>query len=319
MRYIIGIDGGGTKTLGILINEKADLLAKAELGPSNYHVLGKTKLKELIGELVAELIEQSKIAPEVDAICVGLAGAGREKERNEVTKLVKELKCAKEVLAEHDASIALAGALGGKPGIMIIAGTGSIAFGRNADGKTARAGGWGYLLGDEGSGFYIGQKALIAALKEWDGRGEKTKLTEMITTEYGVSNIEGIIEKVYSEKLKSKGIGKIAPLVFKAAKEGDKIARTIVENAGRELGTLANAVMRTLNLTENVEIALVGSIFKQKEFLLGSLRNAIPPEANVTFCEPRFPPVIGAVLLALKKIGVKTDEKLLAKLETIKI
>jgi N-acetylglucosamine kinase-like BadF-type ATPase len=319
MRYIIGIDGGGTKTLGILVNENANLLAKAELGPSNYHVLGKLKLKELIGSLVDKLIKQSKIAPEVDAICVGLAGAGRENERNEVTKLVKELNCAKQILAEHDASIALAGALGGNPGIMIIAGTGSIAFGRNADGKTARAGGWGYLLGDEGSGFYIGQKALIAALKEWDGRGEKTKLTDIIINEYGVSNIEGIIEKVYSEKLKSKGIGKIAPLVFKAAKNGDRVAKGIVEEAGRELGTLASAVMEALGLTKNVEIALVGSIFKQKELLLDSLRDAVPSEANVTFCAPRFPPVIGAALLALKKIGVKTDEFFLAKLEAIEI
>ena len=319
MRYVIGIDGGGTKTLGILINENTDLLAKAELGPSNYQILGKAKLKEQTGDFVARLIKKSNINYKVDAICVGLAGAGREKERNEVTKLVKELNCAKEVLAEHDASIALAGALGGNPGIIIIAGTGSIAFGRNADGKTARAGGWGYLLGDEGSGFYIGQKALIAALKEYDGRGEKTKLTDMIMNEYVVSNIEGIIEKVYSDKLKSKGIAKIAPLVFKAAKDGDKVAEGIVEEAGRELGTLATAVMRALNLTENVEIALVGSIFKQKELLLGSLRNAIPAKANVAFCDPRFPPVIGATLLALRKIGVKIDEIFLSKLEAIEI
>ena len=319
MRYVIGIDGGGTKTLGILINENVDLLAKAETGPSNYQILGKVKLKERIGNLVAKLMKESKINHKVDAICLGLAGAGRKKERNEITRLVSELNCAKQILVEHDAAIALAGALGGNPGIIIIAGTGSIAFGRNANGKTARAGGWGYLLGDEGSGFYIGQKAIIAALKEYDGRGEKTKLTEMIMNEYKVSNIEGIIEKVYSEKLKSKGIAEIAPLVFEAAHDGDKIAEAIVKDAGRELGTLAAAVMEALNLTENVEIALIGSIFREKGLLLSYLRNAIPTKVNVTFCEPRFSPVIGAALVALEKIGVKTDPKLLARLENIKI
>lgn len=308
--YIIGIDGGGTKTIAILGNEKGNILGKKEIGPSNYQVIGRENLKKLIIGLIDNLIKDSHIKKsEISKISLGLAGAGRENEKREIQTILKN--AGFDSIVENDAVIALIGALGGKPGVVVIAGTGSIALGKNENNEIVRAGGWGYILGDEGSGFYIGKNALIYALKEYDGRGKKTILTEMIKQNLKISDTEEIVPMVYSGKLTRAGIADLAKLVFKAAKKGDKIASVILNKAGQELGLLAYAVIKRLKFeTKDIDIALIGGIFKQKEFLLEPIKSVIP--YNINFKEPRFPPVVGAFLMGLEKI----DEDILGRLDS---
>jgi N-acetylglucosamine kinase-like BadF-type ATPase len=307
--YIIAIDGGGTKTIAILANEKGEVLGKRKTGLSNYQIIGKENFKKLIVGLVDDFIKCYHIKKsDVSKISLGLAGAGRENEKKEIIEILERIGF--DSIVENDAVIALIGALGGKPGVVIISGTGSIAVGKNEKNEIARAGGWGYILGDEGSGFYIGKNALIYALKEYDGRGEKTILTELIKERLKISNIEKVIPMVYSGELTRVDISDMARFVFEASEKKDKIANIILNNAGRELGLLAYAVIKKLKFkSEAIDIGLVGGIFKQKEYLLKSIKSAIP--YNVNFKPPRFPPVIGAFLMGLEKI----DEEVLKTLD----
>lgn len=308
--YVIGVDGGGTKTTAILGSKKGELLAKREAGPSNYQVIGRENFKKLIISLIDNLIKDSHIKKsEISKISLGLAGVGRENEKREVRIILKN--AGFDSIVENDAVIALVGALGGKLGVVIIAGTGSIALGKNENNEIARAGGWGYILGDEGSGFYIGKNALIYALKEYDRRGEKTILTEMIKQNLKISNTEEVVPMVYSGKLTRAGISDLAKLVFKAAKRGDKIANIILSKAGKELGLLAYAVIKRLKFkNKNIDIGLVGGIFKEKEYLLEPIKSVIP--YNINFKEPRFPPVVGALLMGLETI----NEDILGRLDS---
>jgi N-acetylglucosamine kinase-like BadF-type ATPase len=232
---------------------------------------------------------------------------GRENEKKEVHGILKDNDFNN--IVENDAVIALIGALGGKPGVVIISGTGSIALGKNEKGEIARAGGWGYILGDEGSGFYIGKNALIYALKEYDGRGEKTILTKMIKDNLRISNIEEVVPMSYSGKFTRTDVSNLAKLVFEASRKGDKIANVILNKAGKELGWLAYAVIKKLKFeSKNIDIGLVGGVFKDKEYLLDAIRSVVP--YNISFREPRFPPVVGALLMGLESIDEETLKRL---------
>lgn len=307
--YIIGVDGGGTKTTAILANREGQIVAKKEVGPSNYQVAGKKKFKRLVLDIIDNLTGSSHIKKsEISKISLGLAGVGRENEKKEVHGILRDIGF--DSIVENDAVIALMGALGGKPGVVIIAGTGSIALGKNDKDEIARAGGWGYILGDEGSGFYIGKNALIYALKEYDGRGEKTILTEMINKKLKISNIEEVVPLIYSGKLTKTEVAGLAKLVFEASRKKDKIANIILNEAGKELGLLAYAVIRKLEFkSKSIDMSLIGGIFKEKEHLLEPMRAVIP--YNINFIEPRFPPVVGAFLMGLEKI----DEEVLKTLD----
>ncbi|MDO9575766.1 MAG: BadF/BadG/BcrA/BcrD ATPase family protein [bacterium] len=307
--YVIGVDGGGTKTKAILANDRGEVLGEKEIGQSNYQIIGRENFKKTIIGLINDLIKDSRIEKgKISKVSLGLAGVGRENEKKDVQNILRDAGFYS--IVENDAVIALIGALGGKSGVVIIAGTGSIALGKNESNEIARAGGWGYILGDEGSGFYIGKNALIYALKEYDGRGKKTILTEMIKQNLKISNTEEVIPMVYSGKLTRAGIADLAKLVFKAARTGDKIANVILDKAGNELGLLAYAVIKRLKFkSKEVDIGLVGGIFKEKEYLLEPIKSVIP--YNINFKEPRFSPVVGALLMGLETI----NEDILGRLD----
>ncbi len=307
--YIIGIDGGGTKTKAILANERGEVLGEKEIGQSNYQIIGRENFRKLIIGLIDDLIKGSRIEKgKISKVSLGLAGVGREGEKKDVHSILKDVGF--DSIVENDAVIALVGALGGKPGVVIISGTGSIALGKNEKNQIARAGGWGYILGDEGSGFYIGKNALIYALKEYDGRGEKTILTEMIRNYLKISNVEEVVPMIYSGTLTMADVSNLAKLVFEAGRKKDRIANIILTEAGKELGLLAYAVIKRLKFKgKNIDIGLIGGIFKEKEYLLKSIRSVIP--YNINFKEPRFPPVVGALLMGLKNI----NEEILKRLD----
>ncbi len=316
--FVIGADGGGTKTELVLIDSSGNLIAKERVGSTNYQAVGGPRVKQELMAGFSKLVKKSNIQMnKISHAFLGLAGAGRKSDQNEILSLFRDTEVSDKLSIESDAIVALAGAFGTEPGIIIISGTGAICFGKNKQGKVVRSGGWGYLLGDEGSGYYIGRSAIIAALKNFDGRGEKTELLQRISRHFNLNTIDEIIPQIYQNKIDRIKIADLAPIVFEAANHGDTISEEIVKKAGRELGILAKAVAEKLNITgDEIKVGLIGSIFKQKELLINHIAKELYEVSwNVSISEPMFAPSIGAALLALLKLKVNIDESFITSLQ----
>lgn len=317
-QYIVGVDGGGTKTELVLIDRSGNVIGREKGGTSNFQVIGGKKLKEELLNCLTRLMNSTNVpSHKIERIFLGLAGAGRESDQKEIASLFNDTEFKDKVTVDSDAVVALAGAFGTAPGIIIISGTGAICFGMNQEGKVVRSGGWGYLLGDEGSGYFIGREALIAALKDFDGRGEKTSLRTEIERHFNLSSIDQIIPQIYQNKIDRVAIANLAPLVFEQTNHGDARAEEIIRHAGRELGVLAKSVAQKMNfMNEEIKVALIGSIFKQKDLLMHEISKELYEVSwNIEIKEPMFEPKYGAALLALQKIGVAIDEQLLKNLQ----
>lgn len=317
-QYVIGVDGGGTKTELILLDRSANVIGKAKCGNTNYQVVGGKNLKEELLNGFSVLINSTNFSThKIDHIFLGLAGAGRESDQKEITAHFNDTEYAGKISVGSDAIVALAGAFGMTPGIIIISGTGAICFGKNNEGKIARSGGWGYLLGDEGSGYFIGREAIIAALKDFDGRGEKTKLRLVIEQQFHLSSIDQIIPQIYQNKIDRVAIADLAPIVFDLATKGEFIAEEIIRQTGRELGLLAKAVAQRLHFeNDEIKVALIGSIFKQKDMLINGISKELYEISwNIEILDPMFAPQYGAALLALQRVGIEINEMLLNNLQ----
>jgi len=317
-KLVIGLDGGGTKTLGVLVSSEGKILARETGESSNIQAIGAEKLGIVLRALVEKLAVAAGVTlQDIDHLYAGLAGAGRPADRETISKMVTENRLAKNHTIDTDAAAALAGAFAGGPGVIVISGTGAICFGKDAAGTLYRCGGWGYLLGDEGSGYYIGQQALIAALKDLDGRGPKTVLREVYENRYELSSIDMIISQIYSGKIDRTEIASNAPFVFEAAEKGDIAARQIIESAGREIGVQVAATAKRMGCEQGeVEVALIGSVFKQRDILMPFMKDeALKVATKARFIDPRFEPAIGSAILGLLKEQIPITDKLLAELE----
>lgn len=312
-RYVIGVDGGGTKTEYVILDYSGNIIGRTKGESTNYQVIGGRKVKEELLRGFTKLMNDTNVSSnKIDHIFLGLAGAGRESDRKEITALFSDTEFAKKITVDSDATAALAGAFGTDPGIIIISGTGAICFGKNSEGKIVRSGGWGYLLGDEGSGYFIGREAIIAVLKDLDGRGEKTKLRNRLEKHFNLNSIDQIIPQIYQNKIDRVAIADLAPIVFEQAHQGDAIAEEIIRRAGKELGILAKAVAQRLNFeNDEIKVALIGSIFKQKEMLVNDISKELYEISwNIEIADPMFAPQYGAALLALQKAGIEINEML---------
>jgi len=312
-KYFLGFDGGGTHLRGCLIDGNGEVLAVASHPPASF-----PKLKEKIGAPVAaltrELQTRANLSEEIFAAGFCSTGVGRPVDREIVERALSEKNIAQKIVAESDALAALTGAFGGGPGIIVIAGTGVICFGRAPNGEIIRVGGWGYLLGDEGSGFSMAQAALIAALKNWDGRGAPTALREIFEKHFNVASIELIISQIYSSDFDRGKFAELAPLVFTAADQGDAVAQEIIKNAGRGHGHLIRAALQRGSWPTPVPLALIGNLFRRRDVLLPGLWEILL-EKDFVVIAARFEPVVGAALLAMMAAGIALTENFLTNLK----
>jgi len=317
-RFVLGIDGGGTHTAACLISTAGEFVAQMEGGPLRY-----AQVRERVADGIARLTDRILRSAEVPkkallvaAVC--LTGVGRESDRKIVLQALRRKKLAPKIIVDSDAIAGLTGALGLAPGIIVIAGTGSIAFARDQHGQIHRAGGWGYLIGDEGSGYAIARDGINAALKDFDGRGQKTQLRQLFEEKFRVNRIDEIISKIQLPKPDRGAIASLAPLVFGAAKNGDAVAQEIIQRAGFELGRLIAAQLSNLrDVPPPITVSFLGNLFQQKDMLMAGILKALVGEMQkIKIVEPRFPPVAGAALIALAAIDVATDEEFLKRLES---
>ncbi|MEM9926804.1 MAG: BadF/BadG/BcrA/BcrD ATPase family protein [Cyanobacteria bacterium P01_D01_bin.50] len=308
MTFVLGIDGGGSKTVCILMDDKYKILGSGEAGSSNYQSIGIEAAKYSI--LTA--INQAMIISDninIDAICLGLAGVGRGRDIEVIKKIINEIPVTKyikpqNIIISHDALISLVGGIGNDVGIVVAAGTGSIIFGRNHRGETKRVGGWGYILGDEGSAYKIAVTGMHMALLSYDGRLAYTSLVEDFKNHLGLSHIEELIEVVYRSGLGVKEIAALAPIVDNAAFEGDRFANMIIDDAVNELVRATYTVIDEIFVEEDFfEVVTTGSVWKSKSQIWKRFVSCIYEDfPKVKVILPRFEAVYGAGFLALKSL-----------------
>lgn len=296
--YIIGIDGGGTKTVGILATATGQHLARLESGPANYHVVGEAKTQEVLNDIIRELYEKAGV-PSASSVrfCLGMAGLGRPADREVIGRICDELGICQNRILTHDAHIALVGGIGKQEGVIVISGTGAIVYGINVEGREARASGWGYLLGDEGSGYDIAIKGLQAVARAADGRGERTELTNRVLNRLELNEPSDLIRWVHAASRDT--IAQLAEVVFDTARTADTVAECIVDKAADELVCAAAIVIEQLEFTEPFDIILSGGNLIHQTMFADKLRHRfakIQPEASVQL--PKHEPAYGAVLLA---------------------
>lgn len=311
--HVLGVDGGGSATRSVIISTEGEVLATAKAGPSNPITIGAERALANILEAIDEASDRCGVH-EFQASRLGVAGTDRSMLRQGLLDGMRPSFGDTAIVS--DAASALAGGTGCRPGVVVIAGTGSIAYGENRLGETARAGGWGWRLGDEGSGYTLGLNAILAALRAHDGRGPETVLKQKIVRHLELGRIEEIIDWVYQPGREPRDIAYLVPLVREAEAEGDEAAALVMAEAGAGLGFVANAVIRRLRLSGGFPLSLNGGVFKQPSGYIIAFEEVVRREASeCALIKPRMPPLLGSGLLALKSLGVTIDEALLQRVE----
>lgn len=302
MNYIIGIDGGGTNTVGILATKDGQTIAKSQAGPSNYHVVGIEQTRYVLNEIISQL-KHEVTANNLDSIkfCIGMAGLGRKEDKVVIGKICDEIGINIKRILTHDAHIGLVGGTGKQAGVIVISGTGSIVYGINEHGKEVRAGGWGYILGDEGSGYDIAIKGLQAVTRAADNRTHPTELTHLILNKLELSEPYDLIRWTHAANRHE--IAQLATLVFKAMEIGDTRAEEIIESAVSKLACAVETVVMQLEFAESFDIVFSGGNLLNQSILADKLQRWIEKiiiDASVIL--PKHEPAYGAVLLAMEQL-----------------
>lgn len=305
MKYYIGIDGGATKTHCVIVNEKGEQLHECFGGPSNFLIIGHEKVCQTIFDEIVECKEKLGIKyKDIECILLGTTGAGRITDatgmKNAFLSFVKEKNVGiRNFFVESDARVALEGAFPGKPGCILIAGTGSIMFGKDPHGKMQRVGGFGRLIGDEGSGYALGKHALNNIGRAIDGRGPSTLMTNLVAEKFKMNMLDDIVNEVY---VKGFDIPQVAPIVMQAANQNDRVALDIIEQESTELVKHIEAMYKRLHV-EFLDLTLVGSLItsdnKYSSMLREKIKKALP---KIRFKKGEHSPAYGAALLAKEQI-----------------
>jgi len=310
MKHVLGIDAGGTKTVCLLASATGDIISEARGGGANLQAAGELEVEKVLHCVMEDAIGDRGIVP--DTICLGIAGVDREEDSRTVRDIMRRIGYKARTLVVNDALIALEAGAGDSPGIVIVAGTGSIAYGRSARGHAARAGGWGYVLGDEGSGYWIGRIALRSVVREADGRGPRTALTSSILAHFGVTRAQGLIHEVYHQHLPPSAIARLARCVQQTASEGDEVARHILSRGAEELALSAASVVRALEMSDEAfPVVLAGGIFNAVPLLTTDLTerlSRLSPRATIRPLQVE--PAVGAIRLAIAELhgGARVPE-----------
>ncbi|MGO8788489.1 MAG: N-acetylglucosamine kinase [Terriglobia bacterium] len=305
MGCFLGIDGGGTRTAAWLGDGEGKVLARAEAGPSNplkagFRVAERELLKAFRACLRAAghppAAARAMRPPALSAVCAGIAGVDRQSVHRPLMAWMRRHIPARRYLLTSDAAIALAAAVRNSTGIIVIAGTGSIAFARDNQGTLLRTGGWGIPFDDRGSGYDLGRKAVAAALEAGDGRGPHTILEDTICRHLNLRDITEIV----SRQLEQQQVAALFPLVMEAARDGDLVARHLCDEAARDLANLAVALLTRAGWTrESMHVVTTGGVFQSSSLIRRAFTRQLrrfAPLARVELLER--PPVEGALWLA---------------------
>jgi N-acetylglucosamine kinase-like BadF-type ATPase len=258
---VLGVDGGGSKTLALAGDLHGQVLGRGVAGSSNFNFVGVEATAEALGKAMTAALANAHSEPQaVRAIVIGLAGAIEEADQAPIAAWAADRFPDAPTHVVHDTDLVLADGTPNGWGVAVISGTGAIVHGRNPKGETAYASGWGYLLGNEGSGYAIGHRALVAVVRGHDGRGPSTLLRDLVLAEWSLSRVEDLIRRVYGKGTSVADIAALAPLVEKAADSGDAVARAIAREAGIELALAVATVISRLRWPGLIPCAQAGGV-----------------------------------------------------------
>jgi N-acetylglucosamine kinase-like BadF-type ATPase len=297
--HVLGIDAGGTKTVCMLADDRGRVIAEARGAGANLHAAGELAVEKVLHEVMEAAIGDRPIAPA--AICLGIAGVDRDDEAQTVRAIMRRIGYKSRIVVVNDALIALVSGAQDDPAIVIIAGTGSIVYGRNAAGEAARAGGWGHMIGDEGSGYWIGREALAAVMRGSDGRGPATALTAEILAYFNVADVSRLPAIVYDREMPRMSVAALGPIVQRVVADGDAVATRILERAADELVLGARSVTARLEMRgHSFTFHLAGGVFRVVPWLAEELPRRlveVAPRSQTRVLGEE--PAMGAVWLAL--------------------
>ena len=297
--HVLGIDAGGTKTVCLLADAQGAIVAEGRGPGANLHTAGELAVEKVLHEAMEAAIGDRAITPV--AICLGIAGVDRDDEARTVRAIMRRIGYKSRVLVINDALIGLVAGARDEPGIAINAGTGSIVYGRNAAFEAARAGGWGHMIGDEGSGYWIGRESLAAVMRAADGRGPETRLTAEILTHFNVDDESRLPRIVYDRELPRVSVAALGPIAQRVAEQGDAVAMRILERAAEELVLAARSVATRLEMRgDEFTFYLAGGVFRVVPWLAEELPRRlveVAPRSQTQILLEE--PAVGAVWLAL--------------------
>jgi len=320
MAILLAIDGGGSHTRCLVMTRDGNSLGAGESGPSNHLLVDMSIVRASLDDAIDAALAKAQIKrSDVDRVSAGLAGVDYDGSgAAEMEEVIGALGFTSPIV-NGDMVIAHAGALSGGPGVLALAGTGSVILGVGPKGQRVKVGGWGPVYGDEGSGYRIAQSALRAAARARDGRGPETALLEELTEGLGVSDFKETIVRVYSEKMEPRAIAALSKIVYQVAQKGDEVAAGIFRQAGEDLAEGVSAAIRQLELPKaGIQVSYQGSILEScglvRDQLIASLRERHP---GVSVIPPRFKPIAGAYLFGCEALGWTLDDHLFDALKNV--
>ncbi|ATD56008.1 N-acetylglucosamine kinase [Clostridium chauvoei] len=304
--YYLGIDGGGTKTRYILVDDKLEKVGDVESGTIHIHQVGVEGIKKELRENISKICSNVNIEPkDIAFIFAGVPGYGESLEdKVKIDQAIREVMEAPYMI-DNDAVNGWAAGTACKAGINVVAGTGSIAYGRNDEGMLARCGGFGPGIGDDGSAYWIGLRTINEYTKQRDGREEKTALLDVLEREYNISYDYEIVDIVFNKLQRDRTkLATFSKICFLAAEEGCPVARKIFEDVAEELFKHIRSLSKTLKFDGKFVVSYTGGVFKAGKYVLEPLKAKV--EAAGLDCiiqEPELDPWNGAALLAYKLAG----------------
>lgn len=319
MGYVLAVDGGQSTTLSVIAKTDGTVLGAGLGGPANHlHQEGaKERCRKSMRDSLNGALREANLGKiKFEHVVLGMTGAS-ELMKTLIWEVLREYVDEENFQFEHDSVTAWAGGTGGKPGVVVIGGTGSVALAVDGFDNRARVGGWGYYMGDEGSAYQIALQGLSAATKSYDGRAPKTVLIEALIDYFNVKDLWDVHKQVYSSEMDRADLAKLSKLVGNGANAGDKACLEIMSSAAHELALLVIAAANKVDFKGQTPIiSTAGGVWKagapiwepfKKEVL-----EAIP---NAKVVKPVYPPSIGALVLALKGARVELNDEVLANIE----
>jgi N-acetylglucosamine kinase-like BadF-type ATPase len=297
-RYFAGWDGGGTATTVECVDPDGTVLLREKAGPLNMNGNKKALIQETVKTALAYMRGMEGGLSRCAMLCIGSAGLSNRLFARRLRSMLEEAGYRGPVVFTGDHETALFGAHGGGPGLVLIAGTGSICYGRNKDGVTRRCGGWGHIIDDEGSAYAVGRDVLGAVARASDGRGAPTVLTELVFERARVDSMEALVGVLYAPRTDKKEIAAFAPLCDEACAAGDPPALAIREKAAAALELLLVATARELGMPR-CRASLLGGLILGDRFLQSVLKeHLVAAGSGIRLCKARFDAAHGAALLA---------------------
>jgi len=317
LKTYLGVDGGGSKTAFVLIDERGHVLARHTEGSGYYLEIGIGGLRALLTRGIGEVLRQADVKQPHYAF-LGLPAYGEDsRKRKELDAVAWGSLPARRFHVGNDMVCGWAGALACEDGINVVAGTGSIAYGE-FEGRNARSGGWGELFGDEGSAYWLAREGLTLFSRMSDGRTPRGPLHELLCQHFNLKQDLDLCGAIYGQPVSARSqLAELARFVVQAAQAGDAAARALLVRGAEELVAAVDAVRHQLKVPEEraVSVSYSGSLFQLKEFLLEPFTAALGRSGRYRLIEPRLPPAVGGALYAMKLSGLPIGPELIGTLE----